>query len=461
MFAAELLLVPTGLITAGFLTRQLGSAEYGRYVLALALVGWLQWTAAALLSRATNRIVSSAADWRPLAAELLRLHLIIGAVAAALLLVGAPWLAEGLRQPAVAPVLRLLAVEVLLTVLGSGYRAVLVAMGEHTWLSWTTALRWLVRMGAVLGFVWVGWSVTGAVFGIVVGTAVWLAAMAIRVGRLPLPTPAQRGVLRTGLLGVAAPTALATVLLRLFERGDLLLLSMFDAGAATLGLYGAAQNLTLVIATLGATVAPVLLASITRQRRDGYTEAATRLERDAQRIPWLILPLAGIAVGAAPDIMQVVYGREFSAGAALLAYLVIAGCALTSFAISSALLIAADRAWWVAAVTAPMVGLLPLLGWLLYPTFDAGGMAMASMVPALMAAAVAYRLTTRVSTAQLTWRDVAVCAGITAMTTTLAASWITTGTPLRLVKLAVLSVVAVAALLATGQVRVRGGVRLS
>jgi O-antigen/teichoic acid export membrane protein len=461
MFAAELLLVPTGLITAGFLTRQLGSAEYGRYVLALATVGWLQWTAAALLSRATNRLVSSAADWRPLAAELLRLHGLIGATAGALLLVGAPWLAEGLRQPAVGAVLRLLAVDVLLTVLGSGYRAVLVAMGELTWLSWTTALRWVARMGAVLGFVWLGWSVTGAVIGILVGTAVWLGAMVWRVGPLPLPAPEQRGAWRRGLFGVAAPTALATVLLRLFERGDLLLLSTFDAGADTLGLYGAAQNLTLVIATLGGTVAPVLLASITRQRRDGQVEAATRLERDAQRIPWLILPLAGIAVGAAPDIMQVVYGREFAAGAAPLAYLVVGGCALTSFAISSAMLIAADRAWWVAAVTAPMVGLLPLLGWLLYPAFNASGMAMASMIPALLAAAAAYRLTMRVSRARLAWRDVALCVGLTAVTTTLAASWVTAVSPLRLLKLAVLGGVAVAVLLATGQVRVRGGVRLS
>jgi len=41
IFAAQLLIRPTGLITAGFLTRQLGPEPYGVLTLAVMTVGWL------------------------------------------------------------------------------------------------------------------------------------------------------------------------------------------------------------------------------------------------------------------------------------------------------------------------------------------------------------------------------------------------------------------------------------
>src|SRR6187549_291420 len=64
VFLSEALLLPTGLVTAAYLTRRLGSAEYGLLALTVTLVTWLEWTIASLFSRATIKLVGETADWK-------------------------------------------------------------------------------------------------------------------------------------------------------------------------------------------------------------------------------------------------------------------------------------------------------------------------------------------------------------------------------------------------------------
>jgi O-antigen/teichoic acid export membrane protein len=71
-FAAELLLLPTGLVTAAVLTRVLGPEGYGLFSLAATFIGWMAWTTTALLARAAVKLVSEAEDWTPVASSVLR-----------------------------------------------------------------------------------------------------------------------------------------------------------------------------------------------------------------------------------------------------------------------------------------------------------------------------------------------------------------------------------------------------
>lgn len=84
IFAAEALLVPTGLATAAFLSRRLGPEGYGLLTLASVLVVLVESNVAAALSRPSIKLVGDADDWRPIGTAVLRLYTIFGAARALL-----------------------------------------------------------------------------------------------------------------------------------------------------------------------------------------------------------------------------------------------------------------------------------------------------------------------------------------------------------------------------------------
>jgi hypothetical protein len=67
VFLAEALVLPTGVVTAAFLTRKLGLQGYGLFTLAVMVVGWSEWTITSLFAHATVKLVSETKDWQPVA----------------------------------------------------------------------------------------------------------------------------------------------------------------------------------------------------------------------------------------------------------------------------------------------------------------------------------------------------------------------------------------------------------
>ncbi|WP_310572025.1 oligosaccharide flippase family protein [Gemmatimonas sp.] len=447
IFAAELLILPTGLVTAGFLTRRLGPEEYGLLTLAATAMAWLQWTASSMLARASNRAIAAVGDWRPVAAEAMHLHLLAGGGLGLLLFVVAPWMSVSLGHPVLTPTLRLLALELPVLVLVQGYRGVLVANGDHTWVSLISAVRWIVRMLAVLGLVSLGWSITGAVTGMVLSSVAALLMSRWRVGALHRAEPSARGAVRLGLLTMAAPIAMAAIGSRLFERADLFLLAALGSTATSLGHYGAAQNLTIVLSLLTGAVSPVVLATVTRMRRDGSGADVRRLQVDVLRLPFLVLPFAALAAGAAPEIMRVIYGAEFLDAAAPFGLLIVGATALIAVSVSTVLLVASDRAWYVVGLTAPMLVALVVCALVLVPRYGTTGAALASVLVSSAAASVGQLLVERHEGVHVPLRTVVVAGGLALVAYAAGAAWPASTAVGTVAKLVVICIALVSALL--------------
>jgi O-antigen/teichoic acid export membrane protein len=447
MFAAELLILPTGLVTAGVLTRQLGPETYGLLSLGVTVVGWFQWMAGSMLARASNRAVAAAGDWRPVAAEVMHSQRLFGSVIGLLLLAVSPWLAAALRQPSLTPTLRLLAVDLVLIVVAQGYRGVLVATGAHGWLSLMSAVRWITRMLAVVAFVRLGWSIDGAVGGIALSSLATLLLARWRVGALPRAPRAERQRVRAGLFALAAPIALATMGARLFDRLDLLLLATLGGTAASLGHYGAAQNLTVTLSLLTGTVTPVVLAAVTRLQRHGDVDEALALQRDVVRLPILVLPFAALAAGAAPDLMRMIYGPSFLDAAVPFALLMIGATAMLAVSLSTVLLMAAERAWLAVAITGPMLAALIAATLLLLPRYGTIAPAMASMLVSVAAAGAAQATVKRMVTVHVPLRTVVVGAALALGAFSAATAWHTPTAPSAVAKLLTISAALVSALI--------------
>ncbi|MCC7362153.1 MAG: oligosaccharide flippase family protein [Anaerolineales bacterium] len=386
VFVAEALVLPTGFLTAAFLTRRLGPEGYGLLALASSLIAWLEWSLASILARAVVKFVAEADDWRPVATASLRAHFGLGLALAALVWLVAPAAAAVLGEPALAGYLRLFALDLPLFSLAHAHRQVLTGRGDFGGRALAAGARWVTRLFVVVLLVSLGLAVEGAILGSVTASAVELV-----LARRRAPIPWRRGgapFAARRLWGFALPIVLMALSLRLFDKLDLFVLKARGATAAEAGLYGAAQNLAWLPGLFALSFSPLLLATLTRLRREGDRAGAARLARQALRGALWLLPPAALVVGGAPDLLRLAYGPAFAASAIVLGPLVLGGVALVLVSVSTAILTAGGRPELTFALTGPLVPLALAGVWLVAPRGGLLGAALVSGALALVSAGV-------------------------------------------------------------------------
>jgi O-antigen/teichoic acid export membrane protein len=406
---AEGLFLPTGLLVVAFLTRRLGPEGYGLLTLALTPIMWVEWGIISLFSRATVKLAAEAEDWRELGAAVTRLHLITGVAAAVTMWMLARPIAALLAEPSLAGYVRLGALDIPLLSLIHAHRSLLVGTGAFTQRALGAAGRWIARLVLVVLLVQWGLSVSGAILGTVGASLVELAIIRCYI-RPPLLRGSAYGL--RDLWVYAAPLFLSALCLRVFDRVDLLMLKALGASTAQAGLYAAAQNLSVAPKVFALSLAPLLLATLSQMLRAGDDRAARTLGRDALRVVVMLLPLAGLAAGAAKEIVGVVLGTPYLAAAPLLAVLTLGAVAQVVISAGTAILIAAGRPGWVLALSWPTVPAAIAGHLLVIPRFGAIGAAAVTAGCAVLAAVTVVAAAGRVwqiSSPGLTlWRSAAV-----------------------------------------------------
>jgi O-antigen/teichoic acid export membrane protein len=392
--AAEALLVPTGLITAALLTRALGPRDYGLLALAGSLVMLLEWSIAAMLARPTVKLVGEAEDWRGPAAVSLQLHLAAGLAAGVALVASAGLVAGLLDAPALAPTLRLYALELPIAALASAHRSALTGVGAYAERAIATAARWVARLALVAGLLYAGLAVAGAILATIAATGVELA-LARRFIRPPLRSTGTADLARWWR--IAAPLALAALGMRLFERLDLFMLKGLGGTLVETGIYGAAQNITAIVGLLGAATALPLLSSLAYALRSGQRAAAERSLVGMLRVYAWILPALAAMAGAAGALLAFLLGPPYRAGGLPLALLLPGSLALATAAACASALIAAQHDRLPAILFLPFVPVAALLLALFIPRWGMPGAAAASTLTALAA------LVVHLAAVQRTW----------------------------------------------------------
>ncbi|MEO6525182.1 MAG: oligosaccharide flippase family protein [Gemmatimonadaceae bacterium] len=392
-FAAELLLLPTGLVTAAVLTRVLGPAGYGVFTLAATLVTWLAWTTTTFLARAAVKFVSDADDWRPVAASVLRWRLAIGLGATLLLIAAAGPVARALNRPELTPYLRVFAVDLLFFNLARAYREVLTGRGRFREVALVSSARWLARMALIVVLVEATGSVMGAVAGSVGATLVELL-VALRLQ--PLSLRGRGGVRLAEMWSLAAPLMVYGAAMQLFSKVDLFALSALGGSASEAGLYGAAQNLAVAPGLFALALGPLLLATLVRLHRAGQDEEARVVGRSALRVTYALVPFAALVAGAATQIMHVIFGAAFATAGPLLALLFAAAVALAVMAVAVSIITAVDHPRLVSAIGVSVLAAAIVGHLLLIPRLGSAGAALVSAGVGALGALVSVALVHRV-----------------------------------------------------------------
>ncbi|MDQ6886163.1 MAG: lipopolysaccharide biosynthesis protein [Gemmatimonadota bacterium] len=385
IFLAEALILPTGLVTAGFLTRRLGAADYGMLALATTVVTWLEWCISSLFARATFKLVAEAEDWRPAGSTVVWLSGVTGMLVALLLCLLAAPLSELLHQPGLVAYLRLFSLDIPFFALAQAHRNILVGIGEYRHRAIATAWRWLSRMALIMLLVGAGLSVTGAILGSIGASLVELGASRYYV-RPPVRRPPYA---MRALWDYAVPLFAAGVAARLLDKLDLFMLSALGGGSVQAGQYGAAQNLSVVPGLFALSLSSLLLSALSRSLGERDMTSAQDLARNALRVSLLLLPYGAMTAGASVAIVSAIFGSSFAPAGPALALLIFAALAVLIISVASAILIAAGRPRWVARIALPLPALALAADLVAIPRWGMRGAAGVTLLAALCGAAAA------------------------------------------------------------------------
>ncbi|GAB4342685.1 MAG: hypothetical protein OHK0047_34900 [Leptolyngbyaceae cyanobacterium] len=383
VFLAEALLLPTGLLTAAFLTRRLGPDGYGVLLLATTIVSWIGWSITSAFTRTTIKFIGEAEDWQPVASAVLQLHLLLGGLAVAIVWALAEPIAQALGEPGMATYLRIFVFEVPIFCLAYVHRSVLVGLGKFSQRAIVTGSRWIARMVLVIALVAAGLSVWGAILGSVASALVELLVCRFYVAP-PLISHTRFSMRK--LWGYAVPLFLLALSLRFYDKLDLLMLKLLGGTTAEAGFYGTAQNLSLMPSLFTLAFVPLLLATLTRTLKGGEVAKAKQLGRDAMRLVFLLLPFAGLSAGAASEIIQLLFSSTFLPAAPIFALLIFGAVAMAMIAVTTCILTAASKPNWTIALTGPMVPMAIAADLWMIPNFGPMGAAITSTTVASLAA---------------------------------------------------------------------------
>jgi O-antigen/teichoic acid export membrane protein len=383
ILAAEALALPTGLLIAAFLARVLGPERYGLFAVAMTVSFWFEVAASLVFSRTTIKFVAEASDWKPIASTAARAQLAVGVFGGLVVAVVAWPLAQWLRSPQLAAFLHLLAFGVPLFALLRVHSLILVARGNFGHYAATTAIRLLSRVMLTFFFVSMGLSVTGAILAYILASLIALVTVRFFVRPALLSRsgfPARR------LWGYAVPLFLSSIGVQLFSRLDLLAVQALSASPEATGLYGAAQGITVVPGLLSGSVAPVVMATLSRLSREGRDNDVQIAIEQVFRLEWLLLPIGGLVAGTGSAVAALVYGTQFSDAGPLMGILMFAALALTIISFSTAILTASGHPRIVLALAGPLAPLALGAHLVFVPRFGAIGAATITVVLAWLCA---------------------------------------------------------------------------
>jgi O-antigen/teichoic acid export membrane protein len=387
----------TVFVLYAFLARKLGPAGFGQWRVVVSVLVWFElFINSGLTQVATKSITESGADGRRRvvrASYLGQAGFAVAAFAALELLAGP--IAVLLHQPALAPLLRISALDIPLY--GAFMVASAVVLGEERFER--QAVSWIVYATAkgllIAGLVATGFSVQGALVGNALSSLVGFAAVF-------RPWERRHGE-GPDLVALAATLVVATVPFLalslsegLGESVDLWLVSAAVPSAVLVGLYASAVVLAQVPTFLFQGLDRVLFPSVARAGAEQDARLAGHYAGQGIRLALLVnLLLVAIVAATGRQALTLVYGKAYVAAYVPLVLLMMAASGRTLRSVCSQVLMAEDRRRDALLVMLGTLATEIVLLVVLAPRYGLAGAAAAAAASALAGGAIAASLLAR------------------------------------------------------------------
>jgi O-antigen/teichoic acid export membrane protein len=251
-----------------------------------------------------------------------------------------------------------------------------------------------VAVPATIAVLAAGGGITGmfAVEAVILAAnLLWTAVLARRaLERLPGRAPAARDVRRRA--GRFASISTVTVLLYLvvFRRSEFVFLEAFSTDAE-IGLYSisfaAVNALTKLPDTVAIVIAPAFATLLGAGHWDRIRSGYSRM---ARLLPLATFPLTALALALGPELVNMVYGDEYSGVGPVLMVMLVTLPIVSYAAVCEATLLALERQRPIVVGLTVGTGVNIVLNLLLVPPFDAVGAGVANGIAQVTATVPMY-----------------------------------------------------------------------
>ncbi len=353
-FIGSAVSLPTGIITAAILSRKLGPELYGVLSVVCFVIIFIETAVTIGFERAAVKLTAETSRWETAAAGVLRGQLITSIAAALVVVAAAPVAAVWLQTDDIAFYLRIYAVGIPVAGMAKVHQAILVGRGFFGLRAWLNGGYWVIRLALIIALVQIRPSVTAVIAANILSVAAVLVAARTYVKPVLFSLNPDMGF--KNLWEYTWPLYFFTLCIHLSHAMDLMFVKS-GLPADNAGFFAAAKNLAIVpgLVTLG--IAPVLLSKLSGLlAEDEKAQAGDLLDRSIRFVVCL-LPFAGMSAGAAGEVVQLIYGKDFMPTAPLLVVLIFGAVGLTLTQVNAAGLIAAGKTRLPLCILGPIVPL--------------------------------------------------------------------------------------------------------
>jgi O-antigen/teichoic acid export membrane protein len=371
-FLGSAISLPTGLLTAAFLTRKLGPENYGILTVTATLIVWVEVVLTAGFNRAAIKFISESKNHEPISTKFLQTQTLLGIISAALVIALAPAIAAWLNTPEMTVYIRAYALSIPITAVSSIHVSLLIGLGRYGQRAVLNAMYWIFRLILIYWFVGARPTVTSVVWANIAALALVLLWARVYVQpslfiRSDFPIK--------NIWDYGWPMFLFTIGMNIFGQLDLFFVKAVCMPPETAGYYSAAKNLTILPALFTASFTPLLIGKLAVLSQENQHQTARDMSQKSIHFMICLLPFAAMASGSSTEVVSLVYGKAFLPTSRLLAILIFAALGIAMIAVTSSTLVAAGRPVLNLMAVFPILGLSILCLFIWLPRFGATGAA--------------------------------------------------------------------------------------
>lgn len=380
---AKLWFMATGAAIVFVLPRRLSTVEYGLYGVTIALVSVLNDIVVKGTTQTVSKFVSQTPELAPaIERKALQLQALVGCGAAAAFALLAPWIAAQQKDDSLAPYLRLAALITASYAFYSVFIGVLNGRKDFFRQAALDAFYATVKAALIVGFVFAGLGVGGAIGGFAAAAFVVLAVSLVVVGPGggAAGSPVGFGSLLRFQLGLVTFLTLNNLLM----RADLLLVKPLyggtpDEASAAAGVYNGVLQFAYISFQIILSITFVVFPLVSEATFKADLETARGYIRQTVRAAVMISALPAVLFSAnAAEVLRLVFPEAYAAGAPALRVVAFGMLSFAVITVLTTVISSGGRPWVSVAMVGATLAIDVALNLALIPRMGLAGAATAT-----------------------------------------------------------------------------------